>query len=57
MQPMPKCNGELVISPHICEGGYTPPPVNPPVNTVPIPSTLPLMFLGIAALAWYRKRK
>lgn len=46
----------LVLSPHFCQidEGYHP-PVDPPVNSVPIPGTLALVLIGVIAMAKLRK--
>lgn len=47
------CTGELVLSPNICFSQVVP---IEPATQVPVPSTLPLMLIGIAAAVLVRKR-
>lgn len=50
---LPPCTGYLQVSPYICiDDTYIPP--EPPVHQVPLPSTLPLMLLGVVAMMRFR---
>lgn len=52
---LPSCTEYLHVSPYIClDDIYVPP--EPPVHQVPLPSTLPLMILGVAAMTWFRSK-
>lgn len=52
MTSMPKCTGELVISPNICDRGDWEGPVHP----VPIPGTLPLLLIGVVLMKMCKRR-
>ena len=53
---LPPCTGELIISPYICMDDEWLPPESPPVNEVPIPGTLLLFAIGIAAMKAAKRR-
>jgi hypothetical protein len=52
-----KCQRGTVVSPNIPCWEYQPPSNPPPVHSVPVPGSLPLLGIGVALLAARRLRR